>query len=213
VPAHLKVKAAHFADFMEFIFSISFGLICCILLSIRYRNAFITFVAMMVFICNYLLMPHDMPRLCVLDFMSAVLLIMVITQLKNAKISDNLLLILAALGACYAYLSGDELISLIMLPLFNLVIGTIILFLVKIMLKKELMGVEELKIIFISGLFLSIENIAAFYLMICFFGVLIALYWRWYRVGIYYSFGLPASISLYFCTLFGKNLDLTFLSF
>lgn len=170
-------------------------------------------LAVAIFVFNYLAIPYDLPLLFVINLASLVLLIIITAQLNNAKVSDNILLILAALGVCYSYLVENELLSVIILPLFNLFIGVVMIFLSKFIFKKEIMKSEEIKILFISGLFLGVENVAAFYLIVCFFGVFIALYWRWYRVGIYYSFGISISISLYFCLLFGKNLDLTFYSF
>ncbi len=178
---------------------------------ILFKHCKILLLIIAMLIANYFTHKYDLPLLIILNIASIIIVIITSKQLQNIKVSSTTLLMLAALGVCYAYLSGYELIGVLALPFFNLFIGFGIMFIFKLF-KKEILQQEELKILFISGLFLTVENIDVFYLMICFFVVAIALYFKRCKHEIYYYFGASVSISLYLCALFGKNMSITFLA-
>ncbi len=180
---------------------------CKTIIPLRYLVIELTTATL--FVLNYFAHPYDLQQIVILDLITATLLAIMISDLESGELSDSVLLFLAGLGMIYTYLTVDDAMSLLILPTINFAVALLICFLFKLVFKKEAMVSRDLKLLFISGLFLSVENISSFYIMIGMFGVLIGIHWKERQIASTYPLGPAICISLYFCTLFGKSLDLT----
>lgn len=179
---------------------------CDAKVSIRYIC--IELLTGVVFALNALIIGNAYQMLMVIHMMAVLLILILVIDFETFYIPDGTLLFLGAVGVLYSFLSHVELLNMIFMPIINALIAFLISWMVKIMVKKESMGSGDIKLFLIAGLFLTPANLAVFYLMTGLFGIMIGVYWKERKIGIYFPFGPAICISLYWCALFGDRLDL-----
>lgn len=130
------------------------------------------------------------------------LVVMIITDLEHYIIPDIIQFILAMLGIFYAFLSNYPLIQVLFMPLFCYIIGITLQKGFKLFMKKDGLGMGDVKFFAVSGIFLRIEMLAGFFLISGVIGIVTALIWRLLGKGEEFPFGPALAISLYLCLIF-----------
>lgn len=161
------------------------------------------------FTANWLILDKTWYYLITVNSITLLIILILIIEFKESHLNDNIFLGLAALGVTYHYLNNFEIWNLILMPLLNFCVAYITNTISKIFFNRHLFNQHDIKMITVSGFFLTIENVAFFYLMSVFFAILTALYWNERRLSMNPPLTASLAMSLYCLCLFGTKLDLS----
>ena len=106
------------------------------------------------------------------------LIVISITDLMAYYVPDQMILLFLVVGVLYAFAFGFPLIHIIIMPLLIGFIAFLLKYACLIFFKKHGLGMGDVKIFIISGLYLQVESISAFLLLSGLFGVLMSIIWR-----------------------------------
>ncbi|MBS0236535.1 MAG: prepilin peptidase [Proteobacteria bacterium] len=142
-------------------------------------------------------------------YIAALLLVILIAvDIEALIIPDTLQLGLMLVGVYYAFLSGRGLLEVMGTAIFSFLLGCLLYYGSKIMIKKEGLGWGDVKFFAVAGLFLNIELLAPFFFISGIIGILTALIWKAYSTEPEFPFGPALAISLYVCTVWPAVTDL-----
>lgn len=120
-----------------------------------------------------------------LSFISVILYILLfalivisVTDLMAYYVPDQMILLFLVVGLLYSFAFGFPLIHMIIMPLLIGFIAFLLKYACLIFFKKHGLGMGDVKIFIISGLYLQVESISAFLLLSGLFGVLMSIIWR-----------------------------------
>lgn len=139
---------------------------------------------------------------------AAALAVMIITDFEYYIIPDVIQFIAAILGIFYAFFNNYGLIELLFTSLLCYSIGVILQKGFKLFMKKDGLGMGDVKFFAVAGIFLKIEMLAGFFLISGIIGIFTALIWRLLSKGEEFPFGPALAVSLYLCLVFPKIVDI-----
>ena len=176
--------------------------------NVSFRYMATELLTAVVFVLNALIVGDDYTNLLIMHLASILLITLLVVDLETFYIPDNILLALVAIGVIYAFINDFGIPNMVFMPILNAFIAWFISWTMKFFMKKESMGTGDIKLFLVAGFFLTPDNLSMFYFMTGFFGVMIGIYWKENRIGIYFPFGPAICASLYLCMLFGNRLDI-----
>lgn len=107
------------------------------------------------------------------------LIVMSFTDLISYAVPDQMLLLFLVCGIFYALQVSYPLVHFIVMPILLGFIAFFLKYACLIFFKKDGLGIADIKIFALSGLYLNVENISAFLLMAGLFGIFIGIMWRY----------------------------------
>lgn len=176
-------------------------------ISIRYP--LIEVCSAITFLVISLVAHQDLVLLGLLYLIATQLIIMIITDFEEYIIPDEIQVSLAFTGVVYAYYIEYHLIQVMLLPLLMLIVALALYYGSKFFLGKDGLGFGDVKFFMVSGLYLTPETVAGFFLISGLIGVVSALFWRLLGKGKLFPFGPALAIALLICILFPKAANFT----
>lgn len=137
------------------------------------------------------------------------LIIMIVTDLEEYIIPDEIQVSLAFTGVVYAYYIEYQLVQVLFMPLIMTVIAMGLYYGSKFFLGKDGLGLGDVKFFAVSGLYLTPETVAGYFLISGLIGVVSAIIWRFMGMGKVFPFGPALAIALMLCIMFPEAVNLT----
>jgi leader peptidase (prepilin peptidase)/N-methyltransferase len=130
------------------------------------------------------------------------LLIIIITDFMELAIFDQILLTLTILGVFYSFYNNDSLIKTITLPAIITAIVLLLRKATQFVIRKETLGMGDVKLFAIAGLYLSAKLISTFFILTGIIGIITALIWANFKTSKEFPLGPAICISLFLCVIF-----------
>lgn len=152
---------------------------------------------------------HDKFMLILLAAMTVALITMIVIDFEHMIIPDEIQLVLAIIGIIYAYYNNNPLILVILKPVGLLTIALALKYAFLFFMKKDGLGLGDVKFFAVAGLYLNITALSAFFLLSGLIGLVIAIIWRFLKKGELFPFGPALAFTLYLCVVFPSTENLT----
>jgi prepilin signal peptidase PulO-like enzyme (type II secretory pathway) len=144
-----------------------------------------------------------------LCLLSICLVILIATDFEAYFIPDLLQFVMAVIGVLYAFFNHYELIHVWMLPIMCYGIGWVLMKGFRLVMKKDGLGMGDVKFFGVAGFYLKVEALASFFFISGIVGVIIALIWRLLGKGEEFPFGPALAFSLFTCLVFPDATNIT----
>lgn len=132
-------------------------------------------------------------------------IIMIVTDFEEYIIPDEIQISLAILGVLYGYYKGYAMIQMLVMPLICLGIALMLKYGFKLFMKKDGLGMGDVKFFAVAGLYLTPDSLSAFFLMSGLIGVVTAIMWKVLKKGEVFPFGPSLAMALYVLLVFPKS--------
>lgn len=164
------------------------------------------------FIITYLL--FDVSKEGILFYMLITcLMIITVIDFEHYLIPDSLQLVLLAIAITYNFvLYSEDFMNHVLAGAFALVLGFIMYTLFLVLMKKEGIGIGDIKFMGIAGLFLGFYDFVTFLFLSGVSGVVLGLFWRYFKKSQLFPYGPALSASLIVC-LYYPNISYLFWDF
>lgn len=130
------------------------------------------------------------------------LMTLIVTDLEHYIIPDQLQWAIALLGLSHVLMAGDDLPYYIEGGLLGGLIGLSLRYGFLYLRGKDGLGMGDVKLMAVSGLWLGVEPITPYLFYAGILGVMTAVLWRCVRKGTYYPFGPSLALSLWLLVLY-----------
>lgn len=176
-------------------------------ISIRYPiTELVTGAAFFVIAARYGDLPIFAVLLCAI---SLALIIMIVTDFEAYIIPDQIQLALLILGVLFSYYKGFGLLQVIFMPIILLVFALILKYGFKVFMRKDGLGLGDVKFFAVSGLYLTPEFVSSFFFLSGIIGVLTAIVWKLMKKGDVFPFGPSLAMALYLLIVFPKTMNVS----
>lgn len=135
-------------------------------------------------------------------------IIMIVTDFEEYIIPDEIQISLAILGVLFSYYKGYSLMQIILMPILLLSMALLLKYGFKFLMKKDGLGMGDVKFFAVAGLYLTPESASAFFLLSGLIGILTAIVWRLLKKGEVFPFGPSLAIALYIIIVFPKAVNI-----
>jgi len=162
---------------------------------------FVTGLAFFVIATRYGDIPVFAMLLCAISLM---LIIMIVTDFEEYIIPDQIQIALLVLGVLFGYYKGYALIHMIAMPTILLAFALALKYGFKILMRKDGLGLGDVKFFAIAGLYLTPEAVSSFFFLSGLIGIGTALVWRLMKKGELFPFGPSLALSLFVIIVFPK---------
>lgn len=152
---------------------------------------------------------QDKFMLVLLAVMTMALVTMIVIDFEHMIIPDEIQFVLAIVGIIYAYYVGTPLFMVILLPLGTLIIALVLKYGFLLFTKRDGLGLGDVKFFAISGLYINLISLSAFFFLSGLIGLFIAAIWRFLKRGENFPFGPALACTLYLCVVFPETGKIT----
>ncbi len=179
---------------------------CKTKISIRYPVIeMVTGLLFFVIATRYGEVPVFAALLCMI---SLSLVIMIVTDFEDYIIPDEIQISLIVLGVLYAYSQDYSFAHIIFLPTILLAFSLALKYGFKALVKKDGLGLGDVKFIAVSGLYLTPESVSAFFFLSGLIGIATAMVWRLLKRGELFPFGPSLAVALYIIIVFPNAVNI-----
>lgn len=144
-----------------------------------------------------------------LCLLSVCLIIIIATDFDSYFIPDIMQFAMAVIGVFYAFFNHYQLLQVLLMPLFCYGIGMLLMKGFKLIMKKDGLGMGDVKFFGVAGVFLKVEALASFFFISGIAGIAIAIIWRMLGKGEEFPFGPALALSLFICLVFPQVTNIT----
>jgi Flp pilus assembly protein protease CpaA len=134
--------------------------------------------------------------------MSLALIIMIVTDFEAYIIPDETQIALALIGVFYAYYLEYTLVQVLLMPVFCILIAMALKYGFILFMKKDGLGMGDVKFFGVAGLYLTPESISGFFLISGLCGIVTSMVWKMMKRGELFPFGPALALALYVIVVF-----------
>lgn len=151
----------------------------------------------------------DIPIFCMLlCAMALCLIIMIVTDFEEYIIPDEIQVALTVIGIFYTFYIDYTLMQVIIMPMVCGGIALLLKYGFKFFMKKDGLGMGDVKFFAVAGIYLPPEAVAGFFLVSGLCGILVSLAWKVLKKGDLFPFGPALAIALYIMAVFPDSADI-----
>ncbi len=140
---------------------------------------------------------------------SLALIIMIVTDFEAYIIPDQIQVSLLILGVLFSYYKGFSLLQVIFMPMILLAFALLLKYGFMLFMKKDGLGLGDVKFFAVSGLYLIPDAVASFFFLSGIIGVLTAIVWRLMKKGDVFPFGPSLAMALYLLIVFPRTMNIS----